>query len=245
MAEIEPPDTYRPQFRLRWRGLVRLLDRFPRLKSRLADTARGILRKVFDPEMVSTERIIEYPFVFQHLPEVAGPVLDLGCCSSQVSLALASRGFPVIGVDFNPYPYRHPNFHAVRGDAMQLPFRPGTFAAVLAISMIEHVGIGHYGDPLAQSGDQAVIYEIARTLKPRGKALITVPFGRARTDDFQRIYDPTRLSAVLTPLRVAHLEHACSSTGLWTPCTEAEAASADWSGSTRAVALVVATTASR
>jgi SAM-dependent methyltransferase len=200
---------------------------------------------VFDPEMVSTERIIEYPFIFQHLPEVTDPVLDLGCCSSQLSLALASRGFPVIGVDFNPYPYRHPNFHAVRGDAMQLPFRPGTFGAVLAISMIEHVGIGHYGDPLAQSGDRAVIHEIARTLKPGGKALITVPFGRARTDDFQRIYDPTRLSDLLTPLRVAHLEHACSSTGLWTPCTEAEAASVDWSGSARAVALVVATTASR
>lgn len=245
MVDVEPPDTYRPQFRLRWRGLVRLLDRFPRLKSRLADTARGVLRKVFDPEMVSTERIIEYPFVFQHLPEGTGPVLDLGCCSSQLSLALACRGVPVIGVDFNPYPYRHPNFHAVRGDAMRLPFRSGTFGAVLAISTIEHVGIGHYGDPLAQSGDRAVIREITRILRSGGKALITVPFGRARTDDFQRIYDPITLSDLLTPLRVSHLEHACSSAGLWTPCTEVEAATADWSGNARAVALVVATTASR
>src|SRR2546425_5079145 len=33
---------------------------------------------------------------------------------------MASRGFQIIGLDFNPYPFRHPNFLAVCGDAMRL-----------------------------------------------------------------------------------------------------------------------------
>lgn len=151
----------------------------------------------------------------------------------------------MVGTDVNPYPDAHPNFRGVRGDAMRMPFGTGTFAAVLAISVVEHIGIGHYGDPLAETGDLAVIREIARVLAPGGRAMITVPFGRARTDDFQRVYDPPRLRGLLVPLTVTRIEYAWSREGLWTPCTEAEAASVDWSGTARAVALAVATKPSR
>ena len=37
--EIEPAGTYRPQYHLRWRGMVRMFDRFPRFKEYLAGTA--------------------------------------------------------------------------------------------------------------------------------------------------------------------------------------------------------------
>jgi hypothetical protein len=78
-------------------------------------------------------------------------------------------------------------------------------------------------------------------LRPGGQAVITVPFGRARTDDFQRVYDPARLRDLLAPLAVSRLEYARGVAGLWTPCTESEAASVDWGGPDRAVALVAAT----
>lgn len=240
VSPLEPSGTHRPQYRLRWRGLVRVLDRAPRLKARLADLVRSLLQKVFDPGLMTTERVIEYPFVFQHVDGIAGRVLDIGCCTSGVPIALASRGFRVVGIDVNPYPYAHPNLRAVRGDAMRCPFATGSFAAVLAISVIEHIGIGHYGDPQASAGDQAAVREIARVLRPGGLAVITVPFGRAMITEFQRIYDPSRLADLLAPLIVVHLEHAWSTTGLWAPCSEAEAASVDWNGPARAIAMVVA-----
>lgn len=242
MIEIEPPNTYLPQFRLRWRGPLRILNRFPHLKARLADMLRVTLKQVFDPGMVTTERVIEYPFVFQNLDDVSGLILDIGCCGSQFPIALASRGFRVVGIDFNPYPYKHPKFSAVRGDAMRIPFATGCFGAVLAVSVIEHIGIGHYGDPLSEMGDCAVVNEIVRVLRPGGRVLITVPFGRAITDDFQRVYDPQRLRRLLTPVEVVKIEHAWSREGLWTPCTETEAAAVDWKGTARAVALAVGTT---
>lgn len=240
MGEIDPPGTYRPQYRARWRGLVRVLDRFPRLKARLADLLRAELQRVFAPSMVTTERVLEYPFAFQNLGGATGPVLDIGCCSSGMPIALASRGFHVIGIDVNPYAFRHPNFRAVRGDAMRLPFASGTFGGVLAISVVEHVGIGHYGDPLAATGDLVTVSEIARVLRADGRAIITVPFGVARTDDFQRVYDPPRLRRLLAPLAEIGIEYARSVAGLWIPCGEAEATTVDWGGPHRAVALVAA-----
>ena len=240
MAEIDPPGTYRPQYSLRWRGAVRVLNRFPRTKARLADLVRALLQRVFAPSMVTTERVLEYPFVFQNLGGLTGPVLDIGCCNSGMPVALASRGFRVVGIDFNPYPFKHPNFTAVRGDAMRLPFASGTFGGALAISVVEHIGIGHYGDPLGAAGDRVTVSEIARILRPDGRAIITVPFGKARTDDFQRVYDPPRLSGLLASFSGVRIEYARSTVGLWTPCGEDEAASVDWAGRHRAVALVVA-----
>ncbi len=245
MPELEPPGTYRPQYTFRWRGLARSLDRFPRLKARLADLVRAALQRLFAPGLVTTERVIEYPFVFQNLDGITGSILDIGCCSSRLPIALASRGFRVVGIDFTPYLDRHQNFRAVRGDAMRLPFAARSFGAVLAISVIEHIGIGHYGDPKAGAGDHRVTEEIARVLRPGGTALITLPFGQARTDDFQRVYNPARLRELLAPLAVIRTEYAWSTEGLWAPCSEAEAASADWGGWSRAVVLVVATVPSR
>ena len=111
---IEPDGTYRPQYRVRWRGLARMLDRIPRTKSLVAGLIRRGLRKVFEPGMVTTERVVEYPFVFQNLSGVRGPVLDVGCCHSRMPMALASRGFRVVGIDVAPYPYAHPGMQAVQ-----------------------------------------------------------------------------------------------------------------------------------
>lgn len=240
MSEIEPPGSYRPQYHLRWRGPVRVLDRFPRLKGRLAALVRRVLQRVFAPGLVTTERVVEYPFVFQNLEGVRGPILDLGCCSSRLPIALASRGFRVVGLDVNPYPYRHPNLWAVCGDAMRIPFASGTFGAVLAISMVEHIGLGHYADPLAEGGDRSAIREIARVLRRGGRAGVTVPYGKALTDHWKRVYDGARLRELLVPLHTDRVEYAVSRAGLWTPATEGEARLTDWSGPGRAVALIVA-----
>lgn len=241
MSDIEPPGTYRPQYRLRWRGVVHILDRFPGLKARLADVSRRMLKHVFEPGLVTTERVIEYPFVFQNLDGATGPVLDIGCCYSRLPLAMASRGFQLVGIDVKPYPFRHPNFFAVCGDAMGLPFRDGSFQVVVAVSVIEHIGIGHYGDPSAGSGDRTTVAEIVRVLRPGGKALITVPFGQALTNDWMRAYDPAGLEGLLAPIHIGRIEYAVSRTGLWAPASEAEAASVSWNGPDRAIAMVVAT----
>ncbi len=219
---------------------MKLLDRVPWVKNHLASVVRRGLTKVFDPGLVTTERVVEYPFVFQNLGEIEGPVLDMGCCHSRLPVALTSRGFHVVGIDINRYPYRHPYLQTVRGDIIHTPFTDESFPVILAISVVEHLGIGHYGDPTGTSGDVMAVKEIARILGPGGKALITVPFGRALTNDWMRVYDPPRLGRLLAPFQTRRVEYAVSSNGLWAPSNEMEAALVDWNGPDRSIAMIVA-----
>lgn len=240
IQDLEPAGTYRPQYHVRRRGIAHFFDRMPWVKSHLAGWVRRILRQVFEPGLVTTERVIEYPFIFQNLGKPAGPVLDIGCCHSRLPIALASRGYPVIGFDMHQYPYPHPRLRAVQGDILSIPFVNESFQAVLAISTLEHIGIQHYGGVEEGSGDVKAVQEIARLLRPSGMALITVPYGKVLTNDWMRVYDSERLSNLTGTLPLVNIEYGVSRSGLWGPATETEAAGVDWTGADRAIAMIVA-----
>ncbi len=238
--DLEPVGTYRPQYHVKWRGVAHFLERMPWVKSRLAGWVRKVLRQVFEPGLVTTERVIEYPFIFQHLGKPAGLVLDIGCCHSRLPIALASRGYPVIGFDMHPYPFPHPKLRAVQGDILSTPFLNESFHTILAISTLEHIGIQHYGGVEEGSGDVKAVEEIARLLQPGGMALITVPYGKVLTNDWMRVYDSERLKKLTGSLSPVTIEYGVSRSGLWEPATEAEAARIDWTGVDRAIVMIVA-----
>jgi len=241
MHEIEPLGTYRPQYRLRFRSVVRWLDPFPQTKEWLASLVRRSLRHIFEPSMVTTERVVEYPFVFENLKQIRGPVLDVGCCHSRLPIALASRGYHVVGLDFQSYLFRHPSLQAIRGDLTALPFTRSSFDAVVAVSVIEHIGIGHYGDPETATGDRQAVRQLAQVLKRGGRLILTVPFGVSLTNDWMRVYDSRRLADLCEPLRTDTIEFAVGRSGIWRPGSRAEAQTIDWAGPDRAIAMIVAT----
>lgn len=78
----------------------------------------------------------------------------------------------------------------VRCDARHLPFADHSVDAIMAVSTLEHV-VGLHGDRLA-------VGEIARVLRPGGRAWITVPYRHAGSmielddslDHFQWHYSP-------------------------------------------------------
>lgn len=241
MNDIEPMGTYRPQYRFRFRSAVRCLDPFPQVKEWLAGLVRRSLHRIFEPGMVTTERVVEYPFVFENLKNVRGPVLDVGCCHSRLPIALASRGYHVVGLDFQPYIFRHPCLQAIRGDLMALPFAPASFDAVVAVSVIEHIGIGHYGEPEATAGDVRAVRQLARTLKRGGRLILTVPFGVSLTNHWMRVYDSRRLAMLCEAVRSESIEFALARSGVWRPSSREEAQTVDWTGPDRAIAMIVAT----
>jgi len=46
--------------------------------------------------------------------------------------------------------------------------------------VLEHIGLGRYGDPLDPEGDIKAINELIRVVKPGGYLLVAVPVGQAR-----------------------------------------------------------------
>jgi len=102
----------------------------------------------------------------------------------------------IVGIDVRSTKHEH----HITGDVLTHDFEPTSFDAVVAISSLEHVGLGGYGDPLDPDGDRHAATRAWTWLKPGGLFYFDVPFG----DTYQlhgkwRRYDRDALRARLYP----------------------------------------------
>jgi SAM-dependent methyltransferase len=172
----------------------------------------------YDPEhraywAATSERIIERPWLFRNLGHepLGAKVLDLGCTESLIGLELASNGFSVTGIDVRDYALQHPNFKFVKSDLRETHLESGAYDIAIVLSTIEHVGLGFYGDTAGDDADQAVMQEIFRLLKPKGKLFLTTPFGHGAVTPQHRIYDSGSLRRLLAPFRIDKMEFGARS----------------------------------
>lgn len=158
--------------------------------------------KIF--HLVINERVADYAFVHQNIGlDGKGRILDVGCYGTKLVIELASLGYEVYGIDGIEYPLQHPNFTFVQGDISRTSFPDDFFDAVTAVSTIEHIGLGRYGDPICSDGDKKAVNEIKRILKPGGKLIITVPFGKRtivyrKKIPLHRVYDSQALNELFS-----------------------------------------------
>jgi SAM-dependent methyltransferase len=152
------------------------------------------------------ERIVENAFVLRNIPRMAKRVLDVGCSESYLSIQLAGLGFSVYGIDVQDYRLYHPNLHFLRDDIVNTPFPNEYFDAAIAISTIEHVGLGHYGDPVYGHGDIKAVDEIHRVLRRKGKLIMSAPLGPRAMQTWERIYDEESLRNLLRKFRIERID---------------------------------------
>lgn len=155
--------------------------------------------------LLVNERIIEQPFVFGAVAGLPARsrILDVGGSESTVGLSLATLGHDVTIVDPRAHPLEHPNLRhaACRLDELPQPRTPLDAAVVL--SAVEHFGLEHYGlDAIDERLDLAALAKLRELVKPGGLLVLTVPFGVASVDDFQRVYDEDALAELLTGWQV-------------------------------------------
>lgn len=130
------------------------------------------------PERDDLEAERQAQFVFGLLGPYAakgpGGILDLACGTGRHAVVLSRGGFPVTGVDLStPLLARArarradppPGF--VRADMRRLPFRRGSFGAVVNF----FTSFGYFDDP---ADDVRVVGEVARLLAPGGAFLSDV-----------------------------------------------------------------------
>jgi hypothetical protein len=143
--------------------------------------------KFGDNQWFVNERIIEEVFVHSHVPlDAAGKrLLEFGCTRSNLALQLASAGYEVVGVDLRQYPFAHPHFTFYQQNITDFDDEDG-FDIITSISTIEHVGLGAYGEDRDTSELEKTATKLQSLLKPGGKLIATVPFGRPYEDEFLR-----------------------------------------------------------
>jgi hypothetical protein len=65
-------------------------------------------------------------------------------------------------------------------DLLALPFENGSIQPFSCMHVVEHVGLGRYGDRLDPDGDLKAIAELKRVLSIAGTLLFVVPVGKPR-----------------------------------------------------------------
>ena len=162
LRSLEQVDTAERE--LHERGLVRRPGALRRLRR---DRFRS------DP-LKSWDVLRTLDAVLDSVPREA-PVLDIGSFASAIPPALAAAGYTgVAGIDLDPQVRRMPEADRVEyvvGDLMETDWPDGHFAAITAISVIEH---GFEADRL--------LPEVARLLAPGGLFLFSTDYWPEKID---------------------------------------------------------------
>lgn len=132
-------------------------------------------------------RCVEYPFAASQVGE-SQCLLDVGTVKSDAIWiswleSLSTHSIEVHGTDYDApiKPFKNIKFH--QADVRELPIEDQTFDRVIAVSVIEHIGLqspqvlASSLPSVDQDGDLEAVRELARVLKPGGELIMTLPFG--------------------------------------------------------------------
>jgi SAM-dependent methyltransferase len=100
-------------------------------------------------------------------------------------------------VDIRPMKSPFPALIFKEGSILELPYETGSVASLSCLHVIEHIGLGRYGDPIDPEGHIKAARELCRVLKPGGKLLIGTPVGQQSL-----FFDAHRVFYVETVLKI-------------------------------------------
>jgi len=176
------------------------------------DSSRGQPLLFRDSYQCLTDRVSATPFdphyffqaawLARRLHKAGAPFhVDVG--SSVMMINVLSASTKTIFVDYRPLSVQLSNFLPLGGDIAHLPFMSGTITSLSCLHVIEHVGLGRYGDPIDPAGSELAAAELQRVLQPGGRMFLSVPVGRERVCfNAHRVFSPGTVRAFFQKLQL-------------------------------------------
>lgn len=118
------------------------------------------------------------------------PKEHIDIASSLYFVGAVSAFVPTRFIDFRPAELGLSGLNSEAGTLMRLPFSDNSIESISCMHVVEHVGLGRYGDPLDYDGDIKASRELSRVVAPGGTLLFVVPIGGQARIQFNahRIY---------------------------------------------------------
>lgn len=105
------------------------------------------------------------------------PTIHVDISSLLYFSTLVSAFIPIDFYDYRPAEISLSNLESNHADLTKLPFEDGSINSLSCMHVIEHIGLGRYGDPLDVDGDLKSIGELKRVMADGGHLLFVVPIG--------------------------------------------------------------------
>lgn len=148
------------------------------------------------------------------LKELA-PKEHVDVSSSIIFCGIASAFLPIRHYDYRTPILELPGLECGSQDLTQLSFADNSIASLSCMHVIEHIGLGRYGDPIDPVGDELAARELMRVLAPGGNLLIVVPVAERARIRFNghRIYSLQKVKALFAGLEAVEFSFLNDSKG--------------------------------
>ena len=175
-------------------GGLRMRDAYPQLLDRSPSTPYDphyFHQSIWAARHIAAERPAEH--------------VDVG--SLALFAAMVSVHVPVTFIDIRTLDVALDNFRSVRGSLERLPLADRSVRSLSCLHVVEHVGLGRYGDALDPGGTRRACGELERVLAPGGTLYLSTPVGRERVCfNAHRVHDPRTILRYLPQLELADFE---------------------------------------
>ncbi|NYT46278.1 glycosyltransferase [Alcaligenaceae bacterium] len=160
-----------------------------------------------------------------------GPLQHVDISSYLYFATIVSAFVPVKFYDFRPAEVYLDGLSTKHADITNLPFPDNSILSLSCMHVVEHIGLGRYGEPLDDNGDLKAISELKRVVAKGGALFFVVPVGEPKIIfNAHRIYS---YSLVLEYFAEFDLVEFCliendTSEGLIVNASESEANAQDY-----------------
>lgn len=97
-------------------------------------------------------------------------------------------------IDVRPLKVDLTRFSSVAGSIASLPLRDASITSLSCLHVVEHVGLGRYGDQLDPLGTRRACKELARVMAPGTNLFVSLPVGRPRVCfNAHRVHSPRQV----------------------------------------------------
>ncbi|MGE0351074.1 class I SAM-dependent methyltransferase [Hydrogenophaga sp.] len=157
------------------------------------------------------------------------PVRHLDIGSDVKLIATLSAFVPTEFMDFRPLDAALTGLECTRGDILALPMEDDSVKSVSCLHVVEHIGLGRYGDPIDPEGSRKAIAELQRVLAPGGRLFLSVPVGRERICfNAHRVFATKTILALLGKLSLVSFSLVDDAGRYWPDCSTDRANDQDY-----------------
>jgi len=130
-------------------------------------------KSTFDPHYV-----YQAYWATQRITREKMPNYHVDISSDLSFLTQLSAILPVIQLEYRPPNIKLSACNRLCGNILNLPLSDQSLKSVSCLHVIEHIGLGRYGDPLKKDGCWNALSELQRIVAPEGSLYLSVPIGQ-------------------------------------------------------------------